>query len=254
MGRGSSGLNGGGGGGAAQPKANTPSGVSYQQFMAMSDDQKNQVVQDIINDTNITVPNYLDDSETTKVLYALGMNNKPTVVAESQFNSVPGREIYRTVYETGSMPPPTSADIIDQIRTGDYTQMSGKGGSAHGRAIYFATDFTDSAYYGTYNRNAMVTRAKINPNANIVSERVIKGMMQNDKHYQHRTSLGDKDGIALYALSHGIDGWYSGTYTMMVNRGVLTFSDQNRRISKRNSSTPARRVTASSWNDAAIAR
>lgn len=251
MGRGSSGLRGGGGGGGA--KANTPSGIDYQQFMAMSDDQKFQTAQNIINDPNIVVPDYLDKSDTSKVIYALGMDNKPTVVSESQFDNVAGREIYRTVYEKGSMPPPTSADVLDQVRNGDYTQMSGSGGSAHGRALYFATDFTDSTDYGSGERNAMVTRAKINSGANIVKESTIRTMMQNDKNYSNRSSWIDKDSIAIYALSNGIDGWYSGTYTMMVNRGALTISDQNRRIGKRNTSAAVRN-TAASWNEAAIVR
>jgi len=198
-------------------------------------------------------PSYLDGSETTKVIYALGMASKPTVIPESQFDAISGREIYRTVYEAGSMPPPSSADVLDQIRNGDYTQMSGSGGSAHGRAIYFATDFTDSTDYGASMRNSMVARAKINPNANVVRESTIRSMMQNDKNYASRNHWRDKDGIALYALSHGIDGWYSGTYTMMVNRGALSISDQNRRIGKRNTSMPVNN-TAKSWKEAAIAR
>lgn len=257
MGRGRSGAgkSGGGGGNASTPKAKTPSGVDYDSFMKMSDAQKFSTIQDIIKNPNIQVPDYLDDSETSKVLYALGMNNKPQVVSDSQLDSMPGREIYRTVYEKGSMPPPQSDEILDQIRTGDFTQLSGRGGSAHGRALYFATDFGDSASYGTSERNAMVMRAKINPNAKIVKESTIRQQMQNDPNYAAGAVRfgGNKDSIALYALSHGIDGWYSGTYTMMVNRGMLTASSQNKRIGRRNTKNPTRTM-ASSWKQAANAR
>ncbi len=53
MGRGSSGLKAGGGGGGTKPS--TPSGITYQQFMAMDDDQKFKVVQDIIADSSIVM-------------------------------------------------------------------------------------------------------------------------------------------------------------------------------------------------------
>ena len=256
MGRGSSGLRGGGGGGTPPaPVVNTPSGVTYDQFMQMSDDQKYQTMNNIISDQNIQVPNYLDPSTTSKILYGLGMNNKPTVVSDTQLDSMQGREIFRTVYESGSLPPPTSADILDQIRNEDYTQMSGSGGSAHGRALYFATDFTDSRVYGDGERNATMMRAKINPNARIVSETNLNSMMSADASFQRSSISGTgRDAKALYAISHGIDGWYSGTYTMMVNRGVLTASNQNKSISTGGQTKTGRLKNgsnyASSWGEA----
>ena len=137
MGRGRSGAgkSGGGGGNASTPKAKTPSGVDYNSFMKMSDSQKYSTIDNILNDKNIQVPNYLDGSDTSKVMYALGMTNKPQVVSDSQLDSMPGKDLYRTVYEEGSMPPPSSADILDQIRTGDLTRLSGSGGSVHGRRV-----------------------------------------------------------------------------------------------------------------------
>ena len=212
---------------------------------------------DIIDNSSIQVPSYLDDSDTTKVLYALGINDKPTVVSDSQLDNMPGTEIYRTVYESGSMPPPSSDAILDQIRHDDYTQMSGEGGSVHGKAVYFATKFKDSAAYGDKDyswhpkTNVMIARAKINPNAKIVSEYNLSTQMTS-KGFTSKTQDGDNR-ISLYAISQGIDGWYSGTYTMIVNRKNLTMSDQNRRISKRNIRGQASN-TAKSWSEAAIAR
>lgn len=231
MGRGRSGLGKKSGGGNAAPaKANTPSGIDYNQFMAMPENQRWQTIDNIIADSSIQVPSILDKSDTTKVMYALGMNNKPTVVSDAQLDSMPGKDLYRTVYEKGSMPPPSSEGILDQIRNGDYTQLSGAGGSAHGRALYFARDdFTGSRIYGDGERNAMMMRAKINPGAKIVSEQNLKNQMRSKGYSPKSTS--SRDDIALYALSQGIDGWYSSTYTMMVNRGVLTASSKNKSIS-----------------------
>ena len=231
MGRGNSGISGGKSGGG------TPSGIDYKQFMAMSDDQKFQTMADIVADSNIKVPNYLDDSATSKVLYGLGMTNKPTVVSDDALDKMSGREIFRTVYESGSMPPPSSEDVADQIRYGDFTQMSGSGGSAHGRAIYFATDFTDSTTYGRYETNAVVMRGKLNSTAKIRNENSLDRQMRADSTFNSKMLRSGVDGthhLALYAISQGVDGWYSGTYTMMVNRGAITMSNKTKAITTTN--------------------
>lgn len=260
MGRGSSGAGAksAGGGGVAK----TPSGVDYNQFMQMTDNQKYNLMNSIITDPNLKTPITMDDSDTSKVLYALGVTNKPTVVDDATLDNMSGKEIYRTVYETGTMPPPSSGDILDQIRNGDYTYMSGKGGSAHGRAIYFATDFADSRFYGDGERNSMMMRAKINPNAKIVREDNLANQMRNDTTWQKsnvNSNASYSDEKALYAIAHGIDGWFSNTYTMMVNRGALTASSKNKHITTRaNGQTKTGRLKAGasyarSWIGAADA-
>ena len=213
-------------------RAGTPSGVTYDQFMQMSEEQKFSTIRDIIDDRSIVVPDYLDSSETTKVMYALGMAEKPTVVSDDQLDTMDGLVIYRTVYEGDGMPPPSSDAILDQIRHGDYTQMSGSGGSAHGRAIYFATDFEDSRIYGDGEKNALIMRAKIKPGSKFVHESTLKREML-DKHITTGTFsyCSPQDVRSLYALSQGIAGWFSGTYTMIVNRGSLIASSQNKKTS-----------------------
>ena len=244
MGRGASKAGGGSGG--------TPSGVTMQQFMQMSDDEKYDLMNDILNNKNIVVPDYLDGSDTTKVIYALGMNNKPDVVADDVLDTMQGRDLFRTIYETGSMPPPSTADVAEQIRVGDYTHMSGKGGSYHSRAIYFADNFDDSATYGSSERNPMVIRGKLKPTANIRSERSLTNQMNADTNFTRKMrNAGYKDQLSLFAISHGVDGWYSDTYTMMVNRSATVMSSKNKRISR-----PGRSISshsASNWTEAADA-
>ena len=240
MGRGSS-KAGSGGGGSQRNPANTPSGVSYSEFLQMPESQRITTMENIISDSSIVVPDYLDGSDTSKVLYALGMNNKPTVVSDAQLDAMQGRELFRTVYESGSMPPPSSDAVLDQIRYGDYTQMSGKGGSVHGRAIYFATSYSGSATYGHGEKNALVSRAKINSDAKIVSQATLTSQMQS-KGFNVRGTIST-DQRALYAIAQGIDGWYSGRYTMIVNRGALTMSSTNK-------STKSGRSYAYDWQSA----
>lgn len=250
MAKGSSGIKGGGGGGG---RANTPSGIDMNQFNAMTMDQKVSTLNGIIADPNITVPSYLDGSDTSKVLYALGMDNKPTVVDEATLNAMQGRELFRTVYEQSwTMPPPSSKDIADQIRYGDYTQMSGSGGSAYGRAIYFATDFGGSAAYGVGygKKNSLVMRAKINPNANIPNERTLFSGNEWDS-FQKSCTTNRRDARALFALSKGADGWHAGGYyDMIINRGALTMSTANKHVSKSGRDITRQTSVASGWNTA----
>ena len=259
MGTGSSGLGGGAKKTKTSSSANTPSGISYDQFMKMSNGQKYQTMDSIIDNPNIVVPSYLDGSVTTKVMYALGMNNKPTVVSDWQLDTMPGKEIYRTVYDVSS-PPPYAQDIIDQIRTGDFTQLSGAGGSAHSRALYFSTNFAGSADYGVGKQNSTVMRAKINLNAKIADEQTLTNAMNADTDFLNskqgstiNKSYGTmRDRLSLYAIANGYDGWATSStydqYNMIINRGVLTASSQNKAIGK---TKRAKKTTAPSWKAAA---
>lgn len=213
--------------------AKTPSGITFAQYMKMSEGQKLQTLRSILSDNSITVPNYLDDSATTKVIYALGMDNKPVVVSDSAFDNIPGVEMFRTVRDTNS-PPPYATDILDQVRYGDYTQMSGIGGSVFGRALYFATDFGDSQVYGHGRPSATMARAKIDPKAKIITDTTLDNRMSKNSAWMNLPNSSYDDGKALYALSHGIDGWREprgGTYRMIVNRGAIIMSDTSKDVS-----------------------
>ena len=239
-----SGISGGGGGNtAAVQQQSTPSGITYEEFMQMPEAQRYSTMEKIITDSNINVPGYLDRSATTKVMYALGMNNKPELVSDAQLDAMQGREVFRTVNDAGVI---SADDIIQQIRQGDYTQLSGKGGSVHGRALYFATDFNESTIYGD-GRTARVMRAKIKPNANMISEdRLLSSMKKDAKFGRTRLRHITYDNEALYAIAHGYDGWFSSRigYEMIINRGALVASSRTKREYQRDGSI------ATGWNNA----
>lgn len=228
MGTGSSGLSKSGGG-----SKRTPSGVTFSQFMQMNESQKLQTISDILGNTKITVPSHLDNSATSKVIYALGMNNKPNVVTDKQLDGMNGEEIFRTVYDVSS-PPPFAKDITSQIRKEDFTQMSGSGGSAFGRALYFATDFGSSKSYGYGKSSATMMRGKIDKKAKIIGDKKLENLIAKDPRW-NGMNVNYADKKALYALSHGIDGWkgsgYGRSYRMIVNRGVLSVSSQDKNVS-----------------------
>ncbi|MBR0315670.1 MAG: hypothetical protein IJQ99_02250 [Synergistaceae bacterium] len=232
---------GGSSGKKRQNKADTLSGVSYEQFFAMSDEDKADFVFNVINNPNIIVPDYLDDSVTSKVMYALGMNNKPIVVSDSELDKLPGEDLYRTVYDTPDSSI-SSTEILDQIRHSDYTQLSGSGGSVYGRAIYFATDFERSAMFGIEETNPVMMRAKINPNAKIIEVHNLSNISTNSrfiKKLQTRikgdyTKDFSNDWMSLTALANGIDGWKLNKnkydYVMVLNRRALTVSSKSKKV------------------------
>ena len=226
---------GGTGGTSRQNRANTPSGVNYEQFMAMSEDAKYKFISEVINNLNITVPEHVDESDLSKFMYAIGLNNKPQIVADSELDKIEGKDLYRTVYNPQT-PPPYSTDILDQIRYGDYTRIGGSGSLFHGRAIYFATDYKTSAYYGYGEAKPVMMRAKISKNANIISEYDLMDIVFNDKTIRNITK--SEDAYGLYALAHGIDGWRAhqppdGEFVMIVNRGALVASSATKSIKKK---------------------
>ena len=209
----------------------TPAGVTYSQFMAMGEQERYDVMDRIIGDKNIKVPNYLDDSITSKVMYALGLNGKPQVVSDAEFDKREGETFYRTVRD-GSI---TASDIINQIKTSDYTQLSNSGGSFWGRALYFGNNFGLSAFYGAHDKNAMIMRVKINPNSKIMTSAELARMSINDNNYSKiskKRNLSYEDSYALYALAKGIDGWreYDTGQLMVLNRRSLITSSKNKKV------------------------
>lgn len=208
--------------------ATTPSGITHADLMQMPVGQRYSTLTQIANDPSIKVPSYLDGSKATKVMYALGMSGKPTVVPDAQLDSMQGYEVFRAINDAGTAI--TAGEIADQIRTGDYTQLSGKGGSLHGRALYFANNYLDASLYGNGAGTRMI-RAKINPSANIVTEDRLSAEMRAAGLNVGATTGGyplstNPDQAALFAISRGYDGWYDpdAGYDMIINRGALTMS------------------------------
>lgn len=234
-GAGSGRKTGGGGRSNASETVNTPSGINYEQLMKMSIEERYDTIAKIIGSRKIKVPDYLDNSKTTKLIYALGMNEKPKVVSDAKLDKVEGTDLYRCVHDS-EKPVVTSKEILNEIRTADYTRLSGKKTSLMGKALYFASNFLDSVRYAK-GPSSLIMRAKINPNAKMMEEREIRKTVKHDTEFQKRKL--DKDvfeSSSLYAIAHGLDAWYSkqAGYYMIVNRGVLTISSSNKKALNEN--------------------
>ena len=204
-------------------------GVPFSDFQSMTDDEKADVINDALG---VGVPIFLDDSGLQRFAYFTGMSDKPTVVSDSALDGMSGTEIFRTVnnaYNSRTDIGYTSNDICKQISEGDFTMYSDSGGSAYGKAIYFADSLYDSKMYGNGNK-ALTMRAKITGgngvDYNKIHNQFNKDYMNGDKLAR---ACGKADGasrVNLYALAKGYTNVYdrSSGYNMILNRSCLTVS------------------------------
>ena len=205
-------------------------GVAFSAFEAMTDDQK----ADVINKALSTgVPIFLDDSGIQRFAYFTGMSNKPNVVSDAQLNSMSGRELFRTVndaYDQRKDIGYTANDIIKQISAGDFTMYSDSGGSANGKAIYFASSVSSSAGYA--GRGATMMRAKVTGGKSISHSAAISqyrnALARGDKLAKACSRADSRSAVNLYALSKGYDIITTSDYCMVLNRRCLTVSTKTK--------------------------
>lgn len=213
-------------------------GVPFSDFQKMSDDQKADVVTKALG---VGLPMFLDDSGLQRFAYYTGMSDKPTVVSDTQFDSVKGSTIYRGVHDAYNSRTDigySSTDIYKQIAHGDYTMYSDSGGSVHGKAIYFGDSFGTARSYASGGRNPIVMRAKIT-SGKVISESRLhtdyrSALSRGDKLALACSNAGSTSAANLYALAKGYSAIKdNGGYTMVLNRGCLTVSDQTRKAAGR---------------------
>ena len=68
--------------------------AQYDAFMQMSDDQKADVIDSMIKQG---VPSHLADNDFQKMIYNIGLNDKPQLVDDATLDSMNGTEMRRTV-------------------------------------------------------------------------------------------------------------------------------------------------------------
>ena len=216
-----------------QPIQQNPSSASYDAFRQMTDDQKADV---IMQARNTQVPLFLAQNDLQKVLYGLKLNDKPTLVDDSVLDSMPGKDLFRTVNDskdTVNRIKYTAVDVANQVIRGSVTRVSDTGGSVHGRGIYFADSYRGSIAYGnrsgSINQTAVV-RVKLSPSAKTVSEsRADNGVMQEirsgSKLGKAISKMGHTDRTAIWALAKGYDAIVaSNGYHVVINRSALVAS------------------------------
>ena len=198
----------------------------------MTDDEKAAVVDTALR---TGVPVFLDDSGIQRFAYFTGMSDKPKVVSDAQLNGMKGHELFRTVndaYDRSKDIGYTANDIAKQITSGDFTMYSDSGGSAHGKAIYFASSVGSSAVYS--GRGATMIRAKITGgkaiSSSALSNQYHSALASGDKLARACSRADSKSAQNLYALAKGYDVITTSDYHMVLNRRCLTVSDKTKKV------------------------
>lgn len=205
-------------------------GVAFKDFEKMTDDQKADVIDKALQ---TGVPMFLDDSGIQRFAYFTGMSNKPNVVSDAQLDKMSGHELFRTVndaYDRSKDIGYTANDIIKQISSGDFTMYSDSGGSAYGKAIYFASSVSSSAGYA--GRNATMMRAKVTGGKSISHSAAVSSYRsayaRGDKLARSCAKAGGNSAVNLYALARGYDIITTSDYHMVLNRRCLTVSNKTK--------------------------
>ena len=122
------------------------------------------------------------------------------------------------------------ADNQTNSETGyDFTMYSDSGGSANGKAIYFASSVKSSADYASGKNNTMM-RAKLTGGKSIsyysAQSMYNSALSRGDKLAKACSQADYKSSANLYALAKGYDIVTSSDYCMVLNRRCLTVSDK----------------------------
>lgn len=216
-----------------QPAPQPVISADYDAFKKMTDDQKAAA---ITQATKTQVPVFLAQNDLQKVLYGLKLNDKPTLVDDSVLDTIPGRDLFRTVNATNDQTNRIKygADEIGaQIIRGSVTRVSDTGGSVHGRGIYFADSYRSSTTYGRTSGNmkqTAVIRVKLSPTARTISTHaaatgVSAEIASGSKLGKALSRIGSTDRTAVWSLAKGYDAMVaSNGYHVVVNRSSLVAS------------------------------
>ena len=223
---------------AQQPQVDTTQqaqtfSANYDNFMAMSDDQKAQAISNLASQD---VPANLANNDFQKFTYNLGLNDKPQLVDDNVLDTMNGTELFRTVNSVYDRKSDTNWDadtIASQVQRGSVTRVSDNGGSAYGRGIYFADDYNESSFYGNTRGNikkTAVVRAKLNSNAKVITyNKATSGLRQE---INSGSSLGKAlarcdhaSQVSIYAMAKGYNVIYNqNSYYNILSRNAVTMS------------------------------
>lgn len=207
--------------------------AQYDAFMQMTDDQKADVIDSMIKQG---VPVHLADNDFQKMIYNIGLNDKPQLVDDATLNSMNGTELWRTVnnvYDRQNDISYTADQIARQVQAGRVTRVSDNGGSVYGRGIYFADNQYDSTLYGNTRGNVQKTaqiRCKLNSNANVISHskatRGVSAEIRSGSKLGKVLRKCDHDSqVSIYAMAKGYNVITSGHgYYNVLNRNAVTMS------------------------------
>lgn len=206
----------GGASGLISPVATTtPSGLTLADVQAMDDDALHDFLISV-NDTD--TPDFLNTVHLQKMIYALGMNNKPEIISQQEFDDMTvnapfgsGQPVlYRTVNDTtltGNVPM-SARQMQQQFLKGDLTYI---GNGIHGDGLYFSDSKSGSRAYGRGGGRSAMVAGVLNKNARPITEAKLKSEYNKfiKNHPRSRRALGFarshsyNDSMSQFALIRG---------------------------------------------------
>lgn len=214
----------------------TPMGVTLADVQAMDDKQLHDF---LINVYDVDIPDFLNTHHTQKMVYGLGLNDKPQVIPDVQLQQMinnGAQPIYRSVDDV-TLPGKvhlSGADMHDMLRDGDLTYL---GNGMYGDGLYFSNSLKGSKGYGN-----TTIQGVLSPNARTITEKQLRNEYDNyiKTHPQTRKALGFsakrgsswKNSLSQFALIRGYNvityTHYDGeTYYNVIDRSALIVSDKN---------------------------
>lgn len=185
-------------------------------------------------------------SNTQKVVEGLGLDDKPVVVSQDEFDKIVEENGYIPLWRGVYSVDPNGREVAMNTMFGDRTYV---GDGIHGDGIYFSTDYdTANGYSGGGGLNGdakgygIVMAAVINPKkAHIITEQALYDMFNKDLAKSGLSTFEINMDLSSYALYKGYNvihvpggnaGQYGSTYAeggedyyVPIERSALVFAE-----------------------------
>lgn len=212
----------------------SPLAKTQAEIMAMTADEFDAYVK---KTQKIDMPNFMQDADTQRFIYAMGLNKTPEIVDSASFNKISGTTFYRTVnqfydstYDVGM----TAPQIMNQMMKGTLSRI---GAGTYGDGYYFADSQSGSSSYGRTSGNVKATaqvRMKLNANAKVIDYSTLRSMYNrssNKKTIDKMTDMyirykGGNGSITVYALKKGYNVIRNGSYINVIDRSAMTIENK----------------------------
>lgn len=218
---------------------------SLQDFSSLPYDDKMDLIEAAMN---TPVPAGKPNTVFQQLAEYLGFDvTPPQVVTDAQLNAMPGQNLYRTVKDIGGS---TAVQIAtDTLRKADTPFYSDSGGSVYGRGLYFTTDLDGSVPYGRSASTSRTIRAKLDPNAKVVTRSQLRQDVQKAQAGNNRFARmlnrmsSQADVESVVAAFKGYDAISNSpgmpdNYHTIISRRALVYSSKIKGFDAYGRSTP----------------
>lgn len=222
------------------PQPTTPSGKTLADVQAMDDQQLHDFLIDV---QNTDTPDFLNTHHLQKMTYALGLNDKPEIVTQQEFDDMTvnapfgsGQPIlYRTVNDKTLSDGITKFSAAQQLKMLTEGDLTWHGEGVHGDGLYFSDYKPGSLLYGRGGGKSRVIACTLNSKARPITEDALRRRYDAfvKTHPQSRKALGfarthsTHDSMSQFALQQGYNVIVSRqssyeNYFTVLDRSVLT--------------------------------